>query len=451
MVRGLIAIAAAAMLVIPETARAQAAQTGPIRAADAGAAVTSLLYSGTNLAGPIDDFGVVQALRAFISEQISTFPIATSWSGMSLRLAPDGSVTRVPNTLGPLFAERPQTAGRGHWSMGVTVQPVHWNSIDRTDLRNDGIAFQQQSGSSLETWRARMSISSLTLVSGVTVGLTKGLDLGMSLPYSVVRINGTSSRDIVSSAGRVLESIGPNEISGESQGIGDLSLRAKYQIADGARGGDWAVSAEWRLPTGDADQLLGTGRQRFRATLIGGTTTGPVSAHMNIGYVWAGSGITISRPDQPADKKNPILFGPLPETWLRPDLYIQLFAKIDVQPSDEINYTSGLDVAVSDRITVDADLIGRVVRNSASLVNIPFQTPLGQFSSQSQPFLVSGTANRVFGIIGAKFALGKTVFTAHALIPGSRSGLTAAPTLLVGLERAVFGRGRDCGRGPGGC
>jgi hypothetical protein len=430
-------------------ARAQTTATNQ-PAANAGDALSYLLLSSNNKAAPVDEVGVAQGIVSFVNQQISTFPVATSWAGVSLRLMPDGTVERIPASLGPLFAERPYPLGRGHWSFGATLQPVRWESIDGINLKTDGIVFEQQNANSLATWQSKISLTSTTLVVGANVGLTKRIDFGVSVPYLRVHVSGTSTRETTGTlSGNVRLDRGPNTTDGTSEGLGDISLRSKINLVNSITGG-WAVSGEWRLPTGSSGRLLGTGAQQWRATLVGAGTVGMVSPHVNVGYVWAGPGISVARPDQPANKTGPVLHGPFPNTYLKPDLYIQLGADFTVKPSDEFTYNGGFDIRLNDRVTVDTDFIGRVVRNSATLENLPFQYPVAApgpppYLSASQPFLVLGTRNLLFGVTGVKIGFGTTVLTAHVLFPGSRSGLVPAPTLLLGIEQAVFRQPSSCG------
>jgi len=442
-------IALAACLATPTAASAQATATN-VASANAGDALLYLLQANKNHAAPVDDVGVAQAIVSFVNSQISTFPVATSWAGATLRLMPDGSVERVPASLGPLFAERPFVLGRHHWSFGATVQPVRWRSIDGIDLANDGIMFQQQTPNDTQTWRSVITIRSVTVVAGASVGLTNRLDVGISVPVSRVEVSGSSTRIKVGLDGTIKPQAGPNSTDGISQGMGDLSLRAKYNFLNSGDKG-WALSGEWRLPTGNQAALLGTGSHQLRTTVIGATTIRAVSPHVNIGYVWTGKGISVSPPPQPAGKVNPVLIGPFPNTYVLPDQYIQLGGIFDVQPSNELTYNGGFDVKVTERLTLDADFIGRVVRNSATLQNLPFQYPVAgpanppPYLAASQPFLVLGTQHLLFGVAGAKLAVGRTVLTAHVLIPGSQSGLVPAPTLLFGIERAMFREPSACG------
>ena len=105
--------------------------------------------------------------------------------------------------------------------------------------------------------------------------------------------------------------------SSSAQGIGDILLRAKYRFFNAA-GGGLAAGVDLRLPTGDSEQLLGTGGAQLKVGLIGSMASGPFSPHVNVGYTFSrgteATLLTVS-PDVP----------------------------------DEFSYASGFDAAVSAR------------------------------------------------------------------------------------------------------
>ncbi len=69
-------------------------------------------------------------------------------------------------------------------------------------------------------------------------------------------------------------------------GLGDVVLRTKYRVLD-APGGGLAGGADFRLPTGDQDELLGSGGQT-RLYVIGSAGQGRFAEHVNAGYTISG-------------------------------------------------------------------------------------------------------------------------------------------------------------------
>jgi hypothetical protein len=75
-----------------------------------------------------------------------------------------------------------------------------------------------------------------------------------------------------------------DEKSGDATGIGDIVLRAKYHLYKGPVT-DIAGALLLKLPTGDADNFLGTGTTPLRPFLIVSHTFLDVfTPHLNLGY-----------------------------------------------------------------------------------------------------------------------------------------------------------------------
>ena len=71
----------------------------------------------------------------------------------------------------------------------------------------------------------------------------------------------------------------------DETGIGDVILRGKWNFL--RRHESWpdlAVLGEVKLPTGDEDDLLGTGDTNFRLLLVGSRTYGLFTPHANLGF-----------------------------------------------------------------------------------------------------------------------------------------------------------------------
>ena len=110
-------------------------------------------------------------------------------------------------------------------------------------------------------------------------------------------------------------------------------MRGKYHFLSRA-GGGLAAALDLRLPTGDEDNLLGTGTTQGKVVLVGSTATTRFSPHFNIGYTWSGT------------SSNEFL-----------------------NVTDEFNYAAGTEVAVSPRLTLNFDLLGRQLIDSGRLVD----------------------------------------------------------------------------------
>ena len=91
-----------------------------------------------------------------------------------------------------------------------------------------------------------------------------------------------------------------------------------------------------RLPTGDEEDLLGTGATQTKLYVIGSTGWGSFSPHVNLGYTFSSGGSDLG--------------GDVP---------------------DELNYSLGLDWAVHPRVTINADFVGRTLRDAIELDSQP--------------------------------------------------------------------------------
>jgi hypothetical protein len=149
---------------------------------------------------------------------------------------------------------------------------------------------------------------------------------------------------------------------------------------------------------------------------IAGTTVGTVTPHLNVGYTLGGEGMKFG-----ADNRWTGSFGD-------PEL-------IERKPSEEFNYTFGADAAVTPRITIAGDVIGRVVKNSAAIT----QFDSGTDSDDRLKFLevTPGTVHLLLGAVGVKVNIGGSwLATATILFPLNDNGISPAPTPVIGFERA---------------
>ena len=133
-------------------------------------------------------------------------------------------------------------------------------------------------------------------------------------------------------------------------------LRGKFRFVN-ASGGGLAAGVDVRLPTGDAQQLLGTGGTQTKLSLIGSMSAGKFSPHVNVGYTLSAGG-----GDETGVAATP-------------------------EVPDEVNYAIGFDAAVHERLTLSFDVVGRTLRDPGRLVPVqrqfPFTTQAGTFGFSS--------------------------------------------------------------------
>jgi len=306
------------------------------------------------------------------------------------------------------MTERAQVLGKRRVTLGAAYQYFDFHSIDGISMKQmpnvlghskfdvpKGAAISQENDYITNLNNLSLHLNQISLY--VVYGISNRVDVSAELPIETIHFsafsqdhivrtvtcentldpatNGGSCNDAFSDLGEYHFFGNPstpaeayNNVDwtfangGNASGIGDLILRAKGEVINGEKDVASAGVAV-RLPSGDADNLLGSGTigvQPFGAY----TYRARVSPHALIGYQWNGQSILPGNP-----------FGPLSgsTTTLGP-------VKRTLPPS--LVYSGGVDVRLFDRLTVAADLIGQRYFSS----HIPLTS-----DGQTQPSYNAGT------------------------------------------------------------
>jgi hypothetical protein len=352
-------------------------------------------------------------LYGLILGETATFPVGSSAGGFTWIF---DSNLRVPirrsASFGPMFAERPFTTGRGRLNVGGVFQHTSFVSVGGLPLTELEDFVSYNGGESVYSYTSSVEIAIDRTVLSATYGIFDKLDVGVILPLGYSRVSGVAAYYQLQDGS---PSTTREETSGSSFGLGDFVIRTKAALM-ASRALDLAAAVDLRLPTGDPEKLLGTGQMQAKLLIIAGTTVGSVMPHVNLGYTFGGSGMTFG-----ADNRWLGSFGD-------PEL-------IEREPSEEFNYTIGADAAVTPRITVAGDLIGRIVKNSASMT--PFEG--GSTERDLVRFLevTPGTQHLLLGAVGMKVNVGGSwLATGTILFPLNDNGIRPALTPVIGFERS---------------
>ena len=366
-------------------------------------------------------FRAVQQFSAGIANQLSSFPIASSAGGFTYRFDPAlGVFTRSADSFGPVYAERADTIGKGKFNLGVNYSHFTFDRIDDLALRDGDVrlVFTHQDVNRDEsdltpffegdviTARLFLKIETDITAFVVSYGATDRLDLGVAVPMVHVDLDAQADATIQriatsASAPDIHRFVngGTNETfrrGGSASGVGDVVLRGKFQLLRGDRGG-LSIAEDLRLPTGEERDLLGTGATQAKTFVIGSLRLGSFSPHVNAGYTWS------SNPDD------------------------------DTEIPDEISYTAGFDWAVSPRMTLAVDVLGRdfVSSRTVRVVDSTFQAntnPSGppNIVTATFPRLVADErdSNSILGSIGVKInPFGNFLLTVNGLFRLNDEGL----------------------------
>jgi hypothetical protein len=372
--------------------------------------------------------GVDQTLAPYlfnqqIVTQLATFPIGSPTGGFAFTFdAASGTFQRVTNSFGPAFADRALTNGRGKFTFGTNFQYSKYTSFEGKKLDEGEINFylthQDLPGDIFFEGDLIEAALTLNLTSATTTifgnyGITDAFDLAVAVP--IVRVSMDASVD--ATILRLATAQGAANIhtfpggsatrtfadSGTASGIGDVLVRGKYRFASRG-GGGIAAGIDLRLPTGDEQELLGTGAASATFTLIGSATSGRLGPHFNVGYTTTGDSDVV-------------------------DL------------SNEFNYKVGTELVASPTVTITADLIGRSLMDAGRLqltdVVRRFTNVAGVSGSQTfQEYVAqSGTLNLLSMALGGKINVGGNfLLNANVLFALNSSGVVARVTPVVGFD-----------------
>jgi hypothetical protein len=368
-----------------------------------------------------------------ILSQLTSYPISSAGGGFTFSFDPTlGVMTRSSESFGPIFAERAETIGEGKWNFGVKYLRFRYDAIDdlglddgdlrlsftHLDTNEDGTTVATVYEGDLIRADARLRLSNDTTVVSGQVGLSDRFDLTVAVPVVKVDLEATLDTRIDRLATEGLETPPAHVFpgggdrasfgaSGSASGIGDVLVRAKWNLAR-LPGRGLATALEVRLPTGDEQELLGTGATQTRLSVIGSASFGRFAPHVNAGYAtYSGDG---------------------PQ---------------GVELPDEASFALGFDWAAHPRVTIAADLLWRTLFDAnqlrvEELTHLYKRWDATAITQTTRPALGSekDDLDLLSGALGCKVNLsGQILVTANLLWSLSSDGLRDADVVpLVGID-----------------
>jgi len=357
-----------------------------------------------------------------IGSQLSLLPLGSPSGGFTYQYDSSlGTFGRSTQTFGPAFAERAVTVGRGKASFGMNYLIANYSSLDGKDLESGAIKFnlfhQRLSPASYvegDVIQAAlgMKLTSATTAFFVNYGVTDRLDVAVAVPLVHVNMELTYHATILDFATHTVSPTTHTFASGaktqdftsngSATGLGDVAIRGKYNLfRTGAQG--VAVLVDLRLPSGDKDNMLGTGSTQTAVYLVGSGVVGEkLSPHVSIGYTFASGGIA----------------------------------------NDTANYIGGIEYGATPKLTVIGDLLGHTVRNAFRLSDssVPHSFQQGQLAPTESTTLQTiaeslGSLTSIVATAGVKFnPVGNFLISAHLLLPLNDAGLKSRITPVLGFD-----------------
>jgi hypothetical protein len=358
--------------------------------------------------------------------QLATFPLGSPAGGFSFTFDPSaGALRRATESFGPAFAERALTNGKGKLTIGTSFQYSKYSAFEGQSLKNGDVKFyleHQNIGGSTPFFfegdlieaALKLDLSSSTTTFFGNYGITNRWDLAVAVPVVHVSLDATVDATILrlaTGANSTTHTFTGGGTSrsfntvGNATGVGDVLVRTKYRLFSRGSAG-LAAGVDLRLPTGDEENLLGTGATAATLIFVGSSTHGRFSPHVNVGYTGSNSGAVLRVPN-------------------------------------EFGFRVGTEYTVSPTVTISGTLISRTLLDVGRLKladrvhnyrccdanGTSFSTTLRDF--QLQP----GSLNDVSIAVGGKANLTRTLLlSANVLVSLVSRGLTSRVTPVVGLD-----------------
>lgn len=311
-------------------------------------------------------------LNSAIASSTGTFAFNSTFTGITFDVA-TGVPVETQDSLGPLLAESATTLGKGKLDLAFGISHFEYDRIDGQKLdalvldfpHEDCCSPQASLGGALrppadgvrtgfenDVVRVMLDIDLEYDVFAffANYGLTERWDIGIVVPVISVDASAHAHAEVAALSGSDVHSffgqsdLQDSETGGSKSGIGDVVLRTKYNvIRDKGAIPDLAVLAQVTAPTGDEDNLLGTGETRYKAGLIASKRYGAFGPHLNVAY--------------------------------------EVSTGEDAE--DNLTYAAGFDVRVSENLTAGLDLLGRHYPDQEAIDNTVLDAAL---SAKWNPF-----------------------------------------------------------------
>lgn len=364
-----------------------------------------------------------------IASQLSALPLPSPASGFTYSFdTATGTFLRSTQSFGPILSDRAETIGRGRVLFGYNFQFFSFDSLDGVDLRHVPAVFTHDDYQ-LGGGRSDVVVTSNTLEASVvqftglvTYGVGDRVDLSAAVPLLHTRL-AVASNAVIHRFGTT----GPSGVhffedvtapggigdhrqfaaSGSATGIGDIVLRAKGTLLRSSRRAV-AAGVEVRLPSGDENDLLGSGAWGLKPFAVLSFPYKKVSPHINLGYQWNGASVL-------AGSVTGLERATLP---------------------DRVTLAAGFDAGLNERLTLAVDVLAERVLESPQLTVTSFQAegPLGaavfpDITFTTKSYMVS------HGSVGLKTRVGQALLANfNVRFKAGGKGLSDNVTPMLGLE-----------------
>ncbi len=368
-------------------------------------------------------------LNIALASQLAALPLPSPASGFTYTFdRATGTFTRSTQSFGPILTDRAETIGRGKFLFGYNAQSFSFHTLEGLDLNSIPAVFThddfQQGGGKADVVATVNSIQAAIaqLSAEFTYGITNRLDASVAVPLVHTALTVRSDARIVRvgtgtdlavhffadpSAPGGFGDTRTFSDQGTATGLGDVIVRVKGTVLREANRA-LAAGVEVRAPTGDEENLLGSGATGVKPFLAFSTVYGRFAPHINIAYQWNGSSVLAGNVKTGQRNRLPAA----------------------------ILYAAGADLGVNARFTLAVDVLGQRVIDSPRLAARTF-TASGPAGTALLPDITfaNSTYSITTGSAGFKLNIAKRILANFNLrFELGSAGLADRASPLLGIE-----------------
>jgi hypothetical protein len=331
----------------------------------------------------------------FLQTELATLPVSSPASGFTYRLNPAlGTDVRSSESFGPFFIQRSLTGGQGQIAFALSYRGV---TFDRIDGQSLGAGTLVATASRLQGQTQPFDVETLTLhlemqtlTAAATIGLTDRLDVSSAVPIVTVKLRGERVDTYHG------EAFPQAAAQASASGMGDLVFLVKYNVLRSG-GSGLAVGGAATLPTGDEQNLLGSGEVVILPRVIGSFERDRFAVHGEGGVALTG-------------------------------------------PSRYIDFGTAVTVVASSRLTIATELIGQRFPSGGHLTDVVEPNPRLIGVETIRLIGAEEPTTRLLVAGGVRWNVsGRWLFSFNAMQSITSGGLTAAWIPTVTLDYS-FGR-----------
>lgn len=399
----------AALLALVACIPASAQTTPPIQGTTTTTPGLTLAGTVSGMLKPVSAPHVGDALNFDTILEVGTLPFGASSSGFTIKLDPStGLQVRTATTFGPTFAERALTTGEGGVNVGVSFMSSSLTRLGGQAFK--GMQVRSTTAASAVDSRsgtANITETASTILIAGRMGVTDRLDIGVNLPLTTVKVDGSAT--LANGRGDIL-----TFASGTAQaaGLGDVAGIVKYRFYSFGSGqpdpGGLAVMGTVRFPTGSTESLRGLGITRTMVSFIASGGQGRFRPHANAGYELWSEGVSVVS-DAPGVGT--------------------------VTAKNQMQFAAGFEFEAAPKATVLLDVLGGQVFGAGKLAFQPDATAAAGASASSTLVALPEGITRIGVAPGLKVNLkAKMLLSLSALVSLKNDGLHARVTPLAGID-----------------